>query len=671
MVPTRGLLEIALFWLVLLLAIGLFLNAVYIRYRLLRKGKPENRFDRMPERIGGIIGLVFGQTRVVREKVGLIHFVIFWGFIVVGFGTINFIGEGIHEGFKLPLYNYWCVAWDVMGVLVILAVLAAAFRRYILRPERLMPSTPDAGIILFLIFFLMVTDFIADGIRINLSGSPEAAVWSPVAAWVGSLVAGMAVPLQQGLHVGLWWAHVLALLTFLVYIPYSKHLHLIACPFNELFRSLESRGKLLKPINFEDEGAESFGVGKVEEFTWKQLLDLYACAECGRCQDNCPAHLSGKPLSPKMLIHDIKLHLFEKAPALLKSKPQVAEAAESGGAEGAELDAKSLIDDVATEDRLWACTTCMACQEHCPNWIEHVPKWVDMRRYLVLTESRFPSEVKLVFKNMETNFNPWGVGWANRADWASELGVKTLADDPDVEYLYWVGCAGSFDDRNKKVAAAVVKILQAAGVKFGILGTEEKCCGDSARRIGNEYLFQMLAQENVEQMKAYNVKKIITQCPHCFNTLLNEYPQFGGEFEVIHHSQLVWDLIRAGRLKLTVGMDKKVTIHDSCYLARYNNIINEPRQVLRAVGGVELVEMRRREKRGFCCGAGGGRMWMEETLGRRINEMRTEEALETKASLIATACPFCLTMFEDGVKAKDMVESVSVMDIAEIVSEVL
>ncbi|MCL5046646.1 MAG: (Fe-S)-binding protein [Actinobacteria bacterium] len=649
MVPTRSPMGAVVFAVLVLAAVGLFANGVYSRYRLLRTGKPEDRFDRPWYRFSSALYYVLSQARLVREPFpGFIHFFIFWGFVILGFNTLNFVGEGFRSGYRLPFlpgaaFQVASLVWDVFAAVVTAAVLVALFRRYVLRPKRLTPNV-DALIILLMISALMLTDFAANAVKLSLEPSAAVAGWLPVSSLLVPLFSGMAEGARQAAHSTLWWVHVLVLLGFLVYIPHSKHLHLLACPFNEAFRSLGPRGVPAK-IDFEDESIGSYGASKAQDLTWKQLLDLYACAECGRCQDSCPAHLSGKPLSPKKLIQDVKHRFMDAEPG-------------------------PLVGGAVTEDEVWSCTTCYACQEACPNFVEHIGKTIEIRRNLVMMESRFPAEVKPVFKNLETNSNPWGIGWASRGDWASGLGVKKPSEAGEAGLLYFVGCAGAFDDRNKKVAAAVVKVLDVAGVEFAILGEEEKCCGDTARRTGNEYLFQGMVQENLERFKAYNVRKILTSCPHCYNALKNEYPQFGGRFEVVHHTEFIGELIAAGRLKPARGLGEAVTYHDSCYLARYNGVIDAPRAVLRAAGS-RLVEMGRRGKNGFCCGAGGGRMWMEEKLGRRINEMRAGEALATGAEIIGTACPFCLTMMEDGLKAKDAVETVRAMDVAELVARAI
>jgi len=664
---TRGQVGVVVFWLMVVLAVCVFARTVWLRYRYMRLGRDENRFDNIGERFKSFILLVFGQTRVARDPFpGIIHILIFWGFIVVSFGTLTFIGEGVSEGFRLPILGtvllpYFLLFLDIFGVLVILAVLAAAYRRYVIRPDRLDP-TWDAAVILALIFGLMVTDFLADGIRIAVTNDPTAH-WSPVCSWVASLVSGtgLAGPAAPTVHAALWWAHVSMLLGFLIVIPMSKHLHLLACPLNELFHWLGPKGRIPK-MDLEDEELESFGVNEITGFTWKQLLDLWACTECGRCQDNCPAYLSGKPLSPKKLIKNLRLHLLERGPALL--------AAKAGRTDG-EPEPVPIIGNVVTEEELWSCTTCYACQEHCAVFIEHMQKNIDMRRYLVLTEGRVPPEARSVMKGIETQGNPWGMSRSSRADWADGLDVKILEKGERADEILWVGCAASFDERGKGIARSFVRALNAAGITPTVLGTLEKCCGDPARRLGNEYLYQMTAEENVELLESAGVKRIVTPCPHCFNTFKAEYPEFGADFEVLHHSIVLADLISSGRLSLSNGEPLTVTYHDSCYLARYNGITAEPRSVIRSVPGLSLAEMQRREAKGFCCGGGGGRMWMEENVGRRMNEMRIEEAAGTNAHVVGTACPFCMTMLDDAVKAKDLEGSVEVLDLAQIVERAL
>ena len=454
-----------------------------------------------------------------------------------------------------------------------------------------------------------------------------------------------------------WWIHILLVLAFLNYLPYSKHFHILSSIPNVFLGRIEA-GAILKPINFDEEGLEKFGVTDVEDFSWKTILDGYSCTECGRCTASCPANITGKVLSPKEIMMKIRERSQEKFPAMLNK--------DSAALEGIQT---SFIGNYISEEALWSCTTCMACMQECPVMIEHVNPIVDMRRSMVLMESKFPEEIQVTFRNLENNFSPWAFGQSERMNWAEGLGVKTMAEKKDVEYLYWVGCAGAFDMRYKKVSRALVNILNKAGVSFAVLGEEEKCNGDIARRLGNEYLAQMLVKENVATLNNYGVKKIITSCPHCFNTFKNEYPQFGGKFEVIHHSVFINDLIKSGKIKFDNNITGKVAFHDSCYLGRYNGIYDEPRKVLSSISGIELVETERNHDKGLCCGAGGGRMFMEENVGTKVNVERTDELLKTSADTVAAACPFCITMVSDGLKFREQEENVAVKDIAEIVEE--
>ena len=651
-------------------SIWLFLRAVVFRYRLLRLGKSEPRLDRIGRRLLNFSLNVFFQKSVFERPLpGLMHALVFWGFLAFLLATINHVGEGLSEGFSIffgaRIGDYYWGLVELFALLVLIGILALAFRRYVLKPDCLTLPSTESAVIIVLITSLMATYLLGEAFRMAIEAT-EADRFRFAGAVLARGLArtGFSESVLNVGFVACWWIHILAILFFLVYIPNSKHMHLLACPFNEFFVSLSPKGGLTT-LDLEDETAESFGVAKINEFTWKDLLDLYSCIECGRCQDNCPAHLTDKPLSPKDVIVDLKHHLLEVGPRLLQKPGEV-----SAETQQAEEAVPTVPGNVISGDTLWACTTCRACVEHCPICIEQMPKIVDMRRYLVLMESSFPPEAVTVFKNMETNSNPWGIGWAERGNWAKELGVKKIGENPDAEILLWVGCSGAFDERNKKVSTALVRIMNAAGIHFAILGEEEKCCGDSARRLGNEYLFQMLAQENVETLNKYKVKRIVATCPHGFNTLKNEYPRFGGNYEVVHHTQLIMQLIRAGRIKLKNGSSGALAYHDSCYLGRYNDIYDEPREALRTAG-FNIAPLERQYRSSLCCGAGGGRMWLEETIGTRINEVRTKELAEQGVGLIATACPFCLTMIEDGLKELNKAESVRTRDLAEIVAEQL
>jgi Fe-S oxidoreductase len=666
----------AVFIVVFIAANGFFLFSVYKLYRIMMLGQQEDRFDQTTERVKGVLSFVLGQRRVLSEPAGWGHFFIFWGFVIITLGSIETFGVGIYHGFA-----YWkllgkgltallYLLQDLFCTAVVIALCVALYRRFVIKPERLRYDDQravnlDASVIIGLILVLIVFLFGARAVEYLLAQG-EASRYFPrlafISAALSGLFTGLANETLQGWYSFFWWAHTLVILGFLIYIPFSKHLHLLGAIPNIFFRRLRPVGELSK-MDLEDETVETYGVSTIEEFTWKQLLDLYACTECGRCSDNCPADLTGKPLSPKLTIHHLKEHLIEKGNLLL---------AQQGTAEKHNPDSeftKTLVGEVCQHDEIWSCTTCGNCMENCPVFIEHIDKYIDMRRYLVLMESSFPSEVQNVMRNWETNSNPWGLGFATRGDWAEGLPVKSLAEDSQVEYLFYVGCAGSFDERAKKISSSLVQLLNEAGVSFGILGKEERCCGETARRIGNEYLFQSMASDLVEIINGYGVKKIITTCPHGYNCLKNEYPEFGGNWEVYHHSEFLTKLLQDQRLKPVVGVDGNLAFHDSCYLGRYNGIYEEPRQVLKSIPGLRLYEMDRSHNKSFCCGAGGGRMWMEETLGdQKINDARTDQALTLDLDIIGVSCPFCTTMLEDGLKTHNMDDKVKVYDIAELLA---
>lgn len=676
--PTRELFwQISNHWLIypaFLLSLIFLVYGLMKRIKLWRLGQPDQRWNALAARIGDTLVELLGHRKILRDKFpGLMHLFIFWGFLVLTIGTAivalqaDFHINTLYGTFYLIL----SLAMDLAGLVAIIGILMAVYRRYIVKPDRL-DNNLDDGVSLALILVILVSGFIVEGLRIIGTNDPWA-VWSPVGNFFAAIFAGLSPDGVAGAFQFFWWTHFVLAMFFIGYLPYSKLFHIITGTLNIAAASDKPAGHLAL-IDLEDESIESYGVNKIEEFTWKQLLDEDACTRCGRCQDNCPAYLSEKPLSPKRLTQDLKQHLNNVGPALVQKNTPVSEGVSQEVAAAAANEAAddAIIGATIEEETIWSCTTCRSCMEQCPVKIEHVPKIVDMRRYLVLTESSFAPEVQLAFRNMENNSNPWGVGWAKRAEWADGLDIKTLEEDKDVEYLYWVGCAGSFDDRNKKVSKSVVSILRQAGISFGILGTEEKCCGDSARRLGNEYLYQSLAMENIETLNGYGVKKIITHCPHCFNTLKNDYPQMGGNYEVIHHTELINHLMKQGKLQLKGGGEQlKLAYHDSCYLGRYNNIYEAPREVLQSIPGISIAEMERNHATSFCCGAGGGRMWMEEKVGKRINIMRSEQALALQPQAVATNCPFCLAMFEDGVKSFEQGESIKVLDLAEIVAEAL
>jgi len=645
-------------------AVVLFAYNCFWLYRAMRLGRPEDRRGDVLRRIGNLIYYGFVQRRVASAGQSVHHLAIFWGFVVLMIGNFTFIAGGIHPIFRFELLGPTVAAvlhasQDIMALVVLAALAVAVFRRVVLRPKHIEALSLDAFVIIGLIAVLMVAMLFANGAEIAL-GDVARSAWMPGATAISTWLQGVPEPALFAWHEGLWWLHAVVLLFFLNYLPFSKHLHILAALPNVYLRRL---GFVTDLPRLDFENSEIFGVSKVTEFTWKQLFDGYACTQCGRCDSNCPAWRTDKPLSPKHIINDAKDNLKRSARPILKGRPR---RDLSPAPADAEMAAPLIGFEQITPDALWSCTTCGACMEQCPVFIEHVPKIVDLRRSLVMMESAFPAELTDVFKNVETNGNPYAMAATTRAKWAEGLEVPLLSDKPDAEYLYWVGCAGAFDDRNRRGSRALVRCLQEAGVSFAILGPEEQCCGDSVRRLGNEYLFEQIALANVELLNGYGVKKIVTACPHGLNTLKNEYPAFGGKYEVKHHSELLAELLAAGRLPLAGGGRQRVAFHDSCYLVRYNQIQAAPREALRAAGA-HIAEMPRHGRISFCCGAGGGRMWMEETLGRRINAERTAEALKTGAPTVAVACPFCLTMLDDGVKDAGA-DQVAVRDIAEIIA---
>ncbi|HWP35213.1 MAG TPA: (Fe-S)-binding protein [Thermodesulfobacteriota bacterium] len=632
---------------------------------LLRLGRPDpSRFDDPRARADAVGTYVLGQLRLFREPLsGLMHALIFWGFLVLLAGTVELFGRGFWPGFRIPGVSgrpWFLLSQDLAAALVLLGVGLAAAIRYGRRPARL-SRTWDAAVILLLIAALMVT--LLGHFAYGMVAAGRIEPWQPVSAWLAGRIAAAGPPPGAAAvrAESLWWAHVVLILGFLNYLPFSKHLHIVAAAPNVFFRSSRPRGALSTP---DLEAGAPVGAGRIQDLTWKQLLDTFACTECGRCEAACPAWATGKPLTPKGVIVDLRRHLqYEAGPALLAGRDPYAG---DGGA------ARSVPGGVISEEVLWACTTCGACVEACPVFIEPIDTIVDMRRHLVLMEGRFPPEARRLFRNLETHGNPWGLPRQERAERARALGVPTLDEAPGAEVVYWIGCAGTYDRRNREIAAAFVKVLKAAGVRVAVTGPEVGCTGDPARRLGHELLFQQLARANVAALEARGVRRIVTTCPHCFNTLKHEYPAFGGRYEVEHHVQLLDRLLARGRLAPARAIAEKVVYHDSCYLGRHNGIYDAPRRVLERLPGVELVEMPRARSRGFCCGAGGGRMWLEETTGKRINLERTDEALAAGPDTVAANCPFCITMFTDGLKARaEAAPGVKALDLAELVARSL
>jgi Fe-S oxidoreductase len=639
-----------------------------ILYKLMKADKGEafrlrNLKSTIVPRIMTTLANVLGQKAVLKKNpIGIAHTAIFWGFIIITIGTTEQFVSTVYapanyEFLGHALYGALVLLQDLFTAFVLFGVLYACYRRFIVRPEGVGKSR-DANIILLLTGSLMIAIFLMNGFHI-LGRDPWYQAEMPFSRMVASVLSNFGFSQETNAILGTFfkWVHMLIVLGFAVYIPSSKHLHIIAAGPNTFLRTLP-REKGMTPINFEDEKITQYGVAKVTDLSWKDTLDYYSCTECGRCQDLCPAYNTQKPLSPKMLIIDLKENMYRNKEAILAHKYD---------------EVSHVIDDNVTEDVIWACTSCRACEIACPVFIEHTDKIYDIRRNLVMMESRFPAEAQTVFKNMETNASPWAFAASDRANWAEGLSIKTMAEvateKTSLDVLLWVGCAGSYDDRNKKVLRAFVSILRKAGLRFAILGNEEQCTGDPARRIGNEYLYQTLAKANIETLNRYDVKKIVTACPHCFNTIKNEYKDFGGNYEVFHHSQFIARMIADGKIKPSKSIDETVTFHDSCYLGRWNGIYDQPRSVINAIPSARVVEMKSNHDQSMCCGAGGGRMWMEEKIGKRVNIARTEQALDTKAGIVASSCPFCMTMITDGVKSKDMQGKVKVMDIAELIDQ--
>lgn len=634
-----------------LIALTIFFIGISRRYRLWMLGQPDEKVQGIGQRCADFIMYAIGHRRILRELYpGLMHVFIF---CACGIPLIIILAVQIQFSTPVLFGNLFSLFLDAVGCCGLLGIGLAAYRRYVQKPDRLSDSRAEDAVALIWVCLIIILGFCVEGLRLNITG--ESGLWAPAGYGFSWLFSFVPADSQISLHKLLWRTHLFVVLGLIACIPYTKFFHIITAAISVFLRTYGPPGVLRKIDDFET--AETFGAARLEDFTRLQLFHLDACTRCGRCQDSCPAHLTDKPLSPKKLIQDLKAHMEEKL------KPPVADN------EPAE---KLMIGDVIQHDTVWSCTMCLNCHFQCPVFITTVDKTIEMRRNLVLMESNFPVEVQAVFKNMENNSNPWGIGRHMRGEWAKELGVRTMAEAGEVEILLYAGCAGAFDDRYRKVSTAVVKILQQAGVNFGILGTEEGCCGDSARRIGNEYVYDALVQHNIGVFQQYGVKKILTICPHCHNALKNEYPQYGISLEVVHHSEFLCDLMRQGRISLNgAATPMTVCYHDSCFLGRYNDIYEQPRTLLKAISGVCLVEMDRNLDRSFCCGAGGGRMWMEEHLGSRINEARVEQALEKQPDAIATACPYCLTMFEDGLKTKNVFDAVKVFDIAEYLANAL
>ncbi len=657
--------------LLLLAGGGAFAASLWRRLAPLAALRREDRLDRPAERVRSLLRFGFGQRRVLdREELvpGVLHAALFAAFLVLALRTATLFGMGFAEGFHLPGLAPASSAGRaylfLKDVVVLAATVAAAgllWRRAVTRPARLTLSW-EGTLVLGFILALMLSEVAFDGAERLRAGAAGLDLAAPAGSLGALALSGLSPAAAHGVGVAAFWVHLAVVLLFLNFLPLGKHFHVVTALPNVFLRALPPGSSAPRKLDLEREDAR-FGTATVADLSWKEALDVYSCTECGRCQTRCPTHVTGKPLSVKALNGALKHHLLEQGPALRA----LARAGDGAAA------LPSLASAVVSSDTIWACTTCGWCETACPVFVENIPRIVDLRRQQVLVEAAVPDEAARVFRNLETQGNPWGIGSNRRADWAEGLDVPRAADGGEFEYLFFVGCAGSFDDRQKKVTRAIVRILREAGVSFAILGEEETCTGDAARRLGNEYLFQLQAQANVETLNRYGVKKVLTQCPHCLNAIRNELPQFGGRYEVVHHAQLIAQLVREGRLAPASAAalgGEAVTFHDPCYLARHAGETAAPRAAL-AGAGVAVTEMARSGRTGFCCGAGGGRMWLEEKLGTRVNRNRIDEAAATlgdAGGVVAVGCPFCLTMLKDAAAETGRDDRIRVLDVAEIVA---
>lgn len=683
-----------LFLLVVAYALALFTYLIKTRIQFIKLGRKEEFDNNISERLRKIWIYVFGQKKLLKDKKsGIIHVLFFYGFLLVQFGAIDLVWKGLKPGSNLPfgpVYPAFTFFQEIVAVTILVAVVWAFHRRYVEKLVRLKRGW-KSGLVLIFIGGLMLSTLLANGMNMIWQG--HEASWSePIASTIATIFNFLPATGAAVIFFIAWWIHLLILLTFLVYVPQSKHAHLIAGPANVYFHRLDHAGRL-KPIDFEaledvEEGEEMppLGVGKITDFTQLQMIDLYACVECGRCTNMCPASGTGKMLSPMDLITKLRDNLTNTGALVTKQKPWVPtlafnktkgnQIAFAAGLEGATMDDiynPSLIGDIITEEEIWACTTCRNCEDQCPVMNEHVDKIIDLRRYLVMTEGKMDPDAQRAMTNIERQGNPWGLNRKEKENWRDarpDLQIPTVKElkkaGEEFEYLFWVGSMGSFDNRSQKIALSFVHLMNEAGIKFAILGNKEKNSGDTPRRLGNEFLFQELATANIEEFEKAGVTKLVTIDPHAYNIFKNEYPDFGFKAEVVHHTEMLYELVVQGKLKPEHAINETITFHDSCYLGRYNDVYDPPREILKAIPGVNLVEMKRNREDGMCCGAGGGLMWMEEDTGHRINVARTEQALEVSPGIISSGCPYCLTMLSDGTKAKEVEESVGTYDIAEL-----
>ena len=690
-----SLLNLLVFLAVVGYALYLFVNLLYTRYLFIKLGKKAEFEPNLKERINLILINGFGQKKLFKDKKsGVMHLVLFYTFFIIQIGLIELIIKGFIRGYEFPFgeaHKYYSLIQEWATLLMMLAVVYGFYRRYGEKLKRLQWKRDGKAAFVYIALFTLTSSILITlGFEAIMLGSEPNLVYAPFSGSIALLFGGVGVTVGTILFNIFWWVHMAIVFTFMVFVPQSKQFHELFAMINIFFKKQGPVGKLRK-IDFEDEEAESFGVGKIEDFTQHQLIDLYACAECGRCTNMCPASATGKTLSPMNLIVKMRDHLTEKG-AVVTSRspwmprsvfgspatPSLAMAGLAAQESAVTIEMPNLIGDIITEEEIWACTTCRNCEDQCPVANEHVDKIIDLRRYLVLTEGKMNADAQRAITNIERQGNPWGINKKEREKWREsreDIQVPTVKEmeksEQEFEYLFFVGSMGSYDNRSQKIAQSFVRIMNVAGIKFAILGNKEKNSGDTPRRMGNEFLFQELATANIETFQKHNVKKIVTIDPHAYNSFKNEYPEFGLEAEVFHHTELLYQWIKEGRIKFTKELNEVITYHDSCYLGRYNTVYDPPREILKAIPGVKLVEAQRNREDGMCCGAGGGMMWTEETVGTRINVARTEQLLETKPTMIGTGCPYCLTMISDGVKSKELEESVGNFDIVEIVEKAL
>jgi Fe-S oxidoreductase len=656
-------------YLIFVMSLAVAAYGIYRRVQVWRRGLPANRFDRPVERLKMVLKHAAAQRRTVREKYAAIfHTFIYTGFIILVIATTV---VAIHEDIGLPImqgrfYLYFqSFIVDVFGALVLIGVGIALYRRLILKPGKLV-FTEEATLILTAIFLIAATGFLVEGWRIAVTDDAWGK-WSPfgylIARLSGAVMSKMAM---RAAHFGVWWTHAVLVFGFFAWAPYTKMAHVVFAPINIYTASLRPTGASFKSLDIDKamESGAPLGVKSLAQFTWKDLADFDACTECGRCTSVCPANTVGKELSPRDIILDLQRFMHTNP---LSAFGLATGKAASGGDQSAP-EALPIIGAVSatSPDALWQCTTCGACMEACPVFIEQMPKIVDMRRFLVMEEADFPDTMADAVTSMETRGHPFKGTQSTRVDWTEGLAIQTMAEAKDAEVLFWVGCGGALIERNQKVVRATAQLLQSAGVKFAILGREEKCTGDPARRIGNEFLFEMLAKENTEKLNNYGVKKIITSCPHCFNTFRNEYPQYGGDYEVFHHSEYLAKLVEEGKISPVEKNTKKITFHDPCYLGRHNGVFDAPRKLVQIASRNAPLEMEQSREKGFCCGGGGGMSFIDEPKDKRVNQERARQILETGADIVAVGCPFCTTMLEDGINARKGDRDVRVMDVAEL-----